>query len=314
MKLGVAVVYLVRDGNERLFDLHLEYLGRHTGVAYTVYACVNRLAPDLRAGLRRRPEVKALELPATELRRSEEHAYFLEGAIEAALADGCSHVAVFHVDSFPIRAGWAPEIAAALSPERPFAAAVRDAHLDAKPFTAFMLLRADFLRDRRPRLLLSAGERESADYRRYRRRFRHHPDSGVGYGLLAFRDGLEWLRLERSNRAEDHPQLGSIYGDTVFHLGAAAWEKKDFPGSRGPTRTLDARARLGPRLARVLPERLRARVKRLASVTMPALDLERKYAANEASFEAVRSKLFADPESYLAYLRFGRPGAPGDGG
>lgn len=305
MKLGIAVVYLVRDGNERLLELHLESIRRHTGVPYVIYASANRLAAGMQATLRRRPEVRILDLPATALRTSEEHAWYLEQLIAAALDDGVSHVAVFHVDSFPVRPGWAQETAAALSERRPFAAAVRDTRFDDKPFTAFMLMQSEFLRRWRPHFLLDGEERRSAAYRSYRRRFPHHPDSGVGFGLLAYREGLEWLRLERSNRGEDHAHFGSVYGDAVFHLGAAAWRRKDFPGSRGPTGVLDLRARLGPVLGGVLPAGARAWLKRVMSRAVPALDIEAKYAANEAAFEAVRQRLLADSDAYLAHLRFG---------
>ncbi|TAM47899.1 MAG: hypothetical protein EPN53_10980 [Acidobacteria bacterium] len=305
MKLGIAVVYLVREGNERLLDLHLESIRKHTDVPYAIYAGANRLGAGMRETLRRRPEVRILDLPVTALRTSEEHAFYLEQLIAAALDDGVSHVAVFHVDSFPIRPGWATETAAALSDGRPFAAAVRDVRFDDKPFTAFMLIRSEFLREARPRFLLDGEERRSAAYRGYRRRFPHHPDSGVGFGFLAYREGLEWLPLERSNRGEDHAHFGSIYGDTVFHLGAAAWRRKDFPGSRGPTTLLDLRARLGPALGRALPAGVRARLKRATSRAVPALDIEAKYAANEAAFEFVRQRLLADPEAYVDHLRFG---------
>ncbi|HQT95487.1 MAG: hypothetical protein B7Z68_01400 [Acidobacteria bacterium 21-70-11] len=305
MKLGIAVVYLVREGNERLLDLHLESIRRHTGVPYVIYASANRLAAGMQATLRRRPEVRALDLPATALRTSEEHAWYLEQLIAAALDDGVTHVAVFHVDSFPVRPGWAQETAEALSERRPFAAAVRDTRCDDKPFTAFMLMQGKFLRERRPHFLLDGGERRSAAYRKYRRRFPHHPDSGVGFGLLAYREDLEWLRLERSNRGEDHAHFGSIYGDTVFHLGAAAWRRKDFPGSRGPTGLLDLRARLAPMLGHALPGRARRALKGWMSRAVPALDIEAKYAVNEAAFEAVRQRLLADPDAYLAHLRSG---------
>ncbi len=305
MRLAVVAVYMVREGSERLLDLHLEYVRRHTAAPFAIYGCTNRLAPALRSRLASLPEFEAVELPATGLRKSEEHAHYLERLIDAALADGATHVAVLHVDSFPVRSGWAENLAGRLGPSRPFAAAVRDARLDRKPFTAGMLVAADFLREHRPRFLLDDGERASSAYRAYRKRFRHHPDSGVGYGLLAFRDGLDWVALERSNRGEDHCHFGSVYGDTFFHLGAAAWKRKDFPGSRGPSAALDVRAGLSSRLSRFLPRRVRVGIKRVVNRRLPALDIGRKYAMNEAAFRAVRERLFADPESYIRYLRFG---------
>jgi hypothetical protein len=38
---------------------------------------------------------------------------------------------------------------------------------------------------------------------------------------------------------------------------------------------------------------------------VPALDIEARYAVNEAVFEAVRQKLLADPDGYLDHLWFG---------
>jgi hypothetical protein len=305
MRLGIVAVYMVREGSERLLDLHLDYIRAHTAAPFALYGCVNRLAPALRGRLASLPEFRTVDLPATDLRKSEEHAHYLERLIGAALADGATHVAVLHVDSFPVRTGWEGELAGRLSPTRPFAAAVRDGRLDRKPFTAGMLIASDFLRERRPRFLLDDRERASTAYKSYRRRFRHHPDSGVGYGFLAYREGLDWVALERTNRGEDHRHFGSVYGDTFFHLGAAAWGRKDFPGSRGPTAALDARARLSGRVSGWVPRRLRIGIKRMVNRALPALDLGRKYAANEEAFRAVRDRLFADPESYLRYLRFG---------
>jgi hypothetical protein len=90
-----------------------------------------------------------------------------------------------------------------------------------------------------------------------------------------------------------------------FHLGAAAWKRKDFPGSRGPTAALDVRTRLPSRLSRLIPERVRIGIKRAVNRTVPVLDIGRKYAANERAFEIVRTRLFSDPDSYISYLRFG---------
>jgi len=305
MKLGVVAVYMVRPENERLLDLHLDSLRAHTAAPFAIYGCVNRLEPALRGRLAALPEFESVAIPDTALRKSEEHAYYLERLIDAAVGDGATHVAVLHVDSFPVRSGWDADLADRLSVSRPFAAAVRDSRLDRKPFTAGMLIASDFVRERRPSFLLDDEERASAAYRAYRRRFRHHPDSGVGYGFLAFRDGLDWVALERTNRGEDHCHFGSVYGDTFFHLGAAAWKRKDFPGSRGPTATVDVRARLAPRLSSMIPAGMRVAIKRALNRTVPALDLGRKYAANEEAFNAVRDRLFSDPDSYIRYLRFG---------
>jgi hypothetical protein len=50
---------------------------------------------------------------------------------------------------------------------------------------------------------------------------------------------------------------------------------------------------------------VRIGIKRAVNRTVPALDIGRKYAANERAFEIVRTRLFSDPDSYISYLRFG---------
>ncbi len=304
MRLGIAVVYLVTGGNEGLLRLHLDRIAAHTRAQYTLYAGANRLRSDLREELGRRGHVRLCDLPATAARESAEHAFYLERLMAAAAGDGATHVAVLHVDSFPLRDGWDAELAGALSPSRPFAAAVRDAEVDRKPFTACLFATADFVR-RGPRLLLTDEERRSVPYRRYRREHPHHPDSGVGWGLLAFREGLDWLRLERTNAAEDHCHFGSVYGDLVFHLGAASWERKDFPVRREPTRGLALRRALAAAGRAVAPAPVRKAVKRALAGAVPALDIERKYETNERAFASVRDRLLADPERYLRLLRSG---------
>ena len=305
MKLGLVVVYLVSEGNEGLLDLHLERIARHTRMPHTIYAAAARLRPDLRERLAARPGVRICTLAPTAERKSAEHAHYLERLSEIALEDGASHVAMLHVDSFPIRDGWDETLASSLTPERPFAAAVRDLAVDDKPFTACLFSGAEFLRRWQPRLLLSDAERRSATYRRYRRRHPHHPDSGVGFGLLAFRHGLEWVRLERTNRGEDHGHFGAIHGDLVFHLGAASWRRKDFPARREPTAALALRRRLAAVGRRLLPRPAREPLKSALGSLAPALDIERKYDGNEAAFAAVRDRLLEDPEGYLRYLRDG---------
>lgn len=305
MRLGIAVVYLVPEGNEPLLDLHLERLVRHTRLPFTVYGVVNRPAPWLARRLSL-PFVRICEVPTTDRRGPAEHAHYLDRLLLEAVRDGATHVATLHVDSFPVQDGWADELAAQLDPGMPFAAAVRDERVDFKPFTAAILARAEFLEHHRPTLLLSRQTRATRAYRRYRRAFPHHPDSGVGWGFTAWQDGLDWLPLRRTNGGQDHTHFGTIHGDTVFHLGAASWARKDFPGSVAPTPALRWRARLAPAFRRLLPAAARERLKDEVSRRLPLLDNERTYRANEEAFLSVKQRLLADPEGYLRFLRFGR--------
>ena len=187
MRLGIVAVYLVTPGNERLLDLHLEYVERTTSVPYTIFAAAPRLEPGLRERLAAAPRVTIVEMPASELRGPEEHACYLERLVAAALADGVSHVVTLHVDSFPIRRGWETEMAARLDDRCPFAAVVRDDEVDRKPCTAFIFAESAFLAAHRPTFLLPAAILESAEFARYARRFRALRDSGIGYGFAAWR-------------------------------------------------------------------------------------------------------------------------------
>jgi hypothetical protein len=306
VRVGIAVVYLVTPGNERLLDLHLEYIERHTTVPYAIYGAAARLDPELRARLARTPHVRLLDLPATGLRGPEEHAYYLDLLVAAAADDGVSHVVTLHVDSFPIRPGWAEVVAAELSESRPLAAAMRDDELDQKPFTAFLCARRELIERHRPTFLLEPAALRSAGYRRYRRRYRVHPDSGVGYGYAAWSAGLEWYPLRRSNRGEDHGHFGSIHGDLAFHLGAAAWAKKDYPGSRRERAAWGIQGLLAGAVGRALPARARESLRRTLVSRLPVLGSEPRYQANEEAFLAVRERLFADPDGYIEFLRTGR--------
>jgi hypothetical protein len=305
MRLGIAVVYLVSERNKPLLDLHLERIVRHTRVPFTIFGVVNRPAPWLENKLSL-PFVRLCELPPTEERGPAEHSYYLDRLLLEAARDGVTHVATLHVDSFPVRDGWAEELSAQLDSRAPFAAAVRDEGVDCKPFTSAILARADFLGRHRPTLLLSPEAMAAREYRRYRREFPHHPDSGVGWGFTAWRHGLTWLPLKRSNRGQDHIHFGSIHGDTFFHLGAASWTRKDFPGSVAPTAALRLRARLAPILRRLLPTSAREQLSSGIGRRFPRLDTARTYRANEEAFEKVRARLLADPEGYVNFLRFGQ--------
>jgi hypothetical protein len=105
VKLGVVAVYLFGEEVEPLLGVHLRQIEKTTHAPYTIYGSVNRLAPTLRRQLETAPRVKTFELPATELRGGREHAYYLDELVQIAVDDGSTHIAVLHLDSFPIRPG-----------------------------------------------------------------------------------------------------------------------------------------------------------------------------------------------------------------
>ena len=222
MKLGIAVVYLVSKENEKLLDLHLSQIQRHTQVPYTIYGSTNRLLPQFRKKLERHPKVKLCECPTTDLRGAAEHSFYLERLVRTAIEDGSSHVVTLHVDSFPIRPGWAEELAEKLSDSQAFATP------SYRAYTACLFFHQDFYLKYQPTFLLSEADRSSERYEEFCREFEHIPDSGIGYCFKAFSEGVSWYPLEESSKGD--PRFGffsTIYGNLVFHLSSAAYSEND---------------------------------------------------------------------------------------
>jgi len=298
MRLGIAVVYMVLPGEEELVDLHLRQIERCTRVPFTVYAAANRLPADLRDRLAAKPYVQVCSIPATDLRSSLEHAYYLERLIATAIEDDVTHVVTLHVDSFPIRSGWVTDLAAKLSSRYSFAAIVRDEARDPKPMTACLFFPREFYVRYQPKLLLLRAAMRSAVRQEYVRRLANPKESGTGYGFLAFKEGLQWFPLRRTNLREDHYYFGSIHEDLIFHLGAAASESRGFPGAREYVWMQRARQKVSVLLPRVIRKFLKA--------VIPQGLLFPESPAHRRAYSSVREALIADPDGYLQYLRTGR--------
>ena len=206
MNLGIAVVYLVTERNGPLLDLHLGQIEKNTQCPYKIYGSANRLAPQFLPILEQNPKVKVCDCETyegTHRKRRYEHTFYLEQLIRIAIEDNVTHVAILHVDSFPVRPGWAMELAGRLSDRCVVAAIMRDEKIDQKPMTAGIVFGRDFYLDWHPRLLLNKEERSSDLYERYSQRHPHKTDSGIGYGFMVFTQGLSWYPLLRSNKGGD---------------------------------------------------------------------------------------------------------------
>ena len=294
MKLGIAVVYMVLPGDAKLIDLHLRYIERCTQVPFTIYAAANRLSPDLRDHLAAKPYVRVCSIPTTDRRGSLENAYYLERLIATAIGDDVTHVATFHVDSFPIRTGWATDLEQAISRDYAFAAVVREDLLDRKPMTACLFFPRGFYIRHRPKLLLSREAMRSGTGRQYASGIANPMESGTGYGYVAFREGLQWHPLERTNAKEDHHYFGSIHGDLVFHLGSSAAKLRSFSGARDYRRFRYIRQKA----AGLLPRR----VKTLLRCLIPQRILFPESPSQQRVHSEIKEALLADPETYLARL------------
>jgi hypothetical protein len=311
MKVGIVVVYLVSEENEKLLDIHLSQIEEHTHTPYAIYASVNRLLPRFRQRLERSTKVKICECPTTELRDREEHSFYLDYLVRHAVEDGVSHVVTLHVDSFPVRSDWIEVLTGKLS-DSCVLVAIQESKESVLPSTACMMFHRDFYLKYRPTFLPSNEDRALPEFISFMEEFDQTVHSGTGYTFKAYLNGLSWHHMLRSNQGEDHHIIGSVYDDLIFHLGAATRSMKhfraDFP-KRRERKVRDASRRILKQLGNVVftqraYENVRALVpRRVVGYFVPQIGA---HEANQNAYEYVRASLLEDPESYLAYLRTGK--------
>ncbi len=288
MKLGIVVVYLVAEDDDKLLDLHLAQIQKHTSIPYIIYAGTNRLLPKFIARLQERPEVKICSLDSADLRNAAENSFYLEQLVKIAIDDVATHVVTLHPDSFPIRDGWAQKLSSEVD-GKAFAT------VDRGPYTACLFFARDFYLNHQPHFLLSDAEHSSAAYEEFSRRHKHVVHSGVGYLYRAFADGLRWHSLTESNLKD---AFGIVYDGLVFHLHGNARLDLVPPGLLN-TRT-SARMLLNMRalVRNVIPGRARRVLwdnfgDSLTLVDKPAMQL-------------AKQKLLENPDAYFARMRVGK--------
>ena len=211
--LGIVVAYMVGDGGEGLIDVHLDRIERHTRVPYVIHGSTNRLIAGSRRRLARRPHVRLHDLPPTNLRGSEEHSGYLEPLVSYAIADGATHIAILHVDSFPVRDDWVGTIVGTLSNT------VALATIEGVD-TACLVFHRDFYLEHRPRFLVPREAQQTYAYSAFCRSTGvqlHH--SGTGLAFAAHQLGLSWHAMRAT--ARDRASGAAIYDDVVFHLKGA---------------------------------------------------------------------------------------------
>lgn len=336
MKLGIVVVYLVSEENEKLLDLHLNQIERYTKVPYTLYGSVNRLLPQFLHKLQQHPKVKICECPTTDLRGAEEHSFYLEHLVKEAIEDGASHIVTLHVDSFPIRSGWVEELANKLSNSCMLATVTFGA------YTACLFFQRGFYLKCHPTFLLSETERLSEKYMQFRQEFEHLLHSGIGYCFKAYSERFTCSLLRETNKSNTrYGFFNNIYDDIIFHLGSAAYsENNESPKNAVVLKKSSSPPPLqrGQEAIRlIIPEPIRQWVCSSLGMAINRIFLEsifsyiRKHQraletisfiipkkamswvwnhfgiplSSKPAFEFARKQLLEDPESYLNYLRTG---------
>jgi hypothetical protein len=299
MKLGIVVVYLFGAQNERLLDLHVRQIEKHTQVPYNIYGSVNRLLPQYRQKLEEHSQIQVCECPGTDLRGGEEHAYYLDHLVEMAILDGASHVVSLHLDSFPVRSGWARELAGRLSPTRVLATLDRIS-------TACLFFHREFFLQHRPTFRLPVDDLASSKYRQYVREWDPLQHSGVGYGFKAYSEGLSWYYLTLSTEGTDASSFGRVYDDLIFHLRGAT-----FLGERPvPALGILEEPRYGSFIDRayrmtnaIIPVRAKEFLRTELRTPIEQLVHRPRAGAQRPQLEQAREELIEDPDAYLDQLR-----------
>lgn len=311
MKVGIIVVYLVSEANEKLLDLHLSHIEKHTQVPYLIYASVNRLLPRFRRKLEQHSKVKVCQCPTTDLRGREEHSFYLEHLVRNAIEDGSSHIVTLHVDSFPISSGWIEELADKLSDSCVLAGIQAEEDYLMMPNTACLFFNRDFYLNYRPTFLPSREDLSTREYQSYLEQCGHKIHSGSGYTFIASLHGLSWHPMRRTNKGEDHHRLGGLYDDLVFHLGAAARRDKSFSGDEKWITTVKSKNVIRNTVLKLGSLLLSQKAKQRAREIIPKQIIwlfepgQKLVDENIEIFESIRNRLTEDPEAYFNYLRTG---------
>jgi len=238
MKLAIIVVYIINEANEKLLDIHLQQIEKNTPVPYTIY-CVVRSAPKIRKKLKANPKIKIFDINRawTKNRKQQasyEHSIYLRKLTDIAVKDDITHIAVFHADSFPVRP-WI-HLADKLNEQCVLTAIAREEDNDRKPHCSFMFFTKDFYAKYKPTYRLSKKVMKTGTYQAYCavNDDKIVGDTGVGFGYRLFLEQLNWHQLRRTNEYEDHEIMGGIYGEVIFHLGAAIRKiaRKDYKESQ----------------------------------------------------------------------------------
>jgi hypothetical protein len=303
--LALLVVYVIRDDDgERLLQIHLDRIRRHTTVPYRIYAATPRVTPAAAATLAAAADVEVCDTPPCAEFGSREHAHHLDALLARAQADGPTHIGTLDLDSFPITTGWHDGVLEG-APAPGIAAVLRRENLDTVlTHPSGLLLPADFVAAHP--FSFTPDSDGTPEFRRFLRTTGQPADTGIRLAYLLHREGIPWRALERSNRHDLHPVIAGVYADAIFHVGGglrtATRFRRDLAASRVHRLTRPIERVPTPR-----PELKRAKTALLDTIRRRP---ERAFVArNRRAAETARRCLDEDADAFVAYL-LGRGPAP----
>ena len=277
MKLGIVVVYYLKDSDLSLLQLHLSKIYKHTKTNFEIFAGNNGLQPAAKDLLEKTPHLKIYNPPVKQLinlrlRLNLHHqvSKFTDYLVQKAAEAGSNNIVIMHPDSFPVCDGWDLVLAERLSDKYVLSAILRKENYDTVlTFPACIFFTAYFYLDYKPSMIPV----DSYEYKEFLTTNNQVADCGIGYSFTLHQAGLCWHPLLRSNQIDEHPIVGGIYGDLIFHLGGGSRKKLYYRKDRLQTND-------------------KVKRKEMATVNMNAL-------------EETKQRLTIDPDAYLNYLRFG---------
>jgi hypothetical protein len=198
-------------------SIQMDHLRRHTPPGFTVCAYGNNIMPEHEAFLRSCPEVQ-MWTSTMPLLRKLRNAWPARNWLIRQVHKKFRYLVMLDSDAFPIADGWLERYIGMLDDARPLVAVQRlevgETHSD----RCFMVFSAEGWRrhyfDFSPMGALDPGGNISAE-------------------LEA--EGLDWTRLNRTNRWNPHPLIAGIYDHTIYHHAAGT----RLPNVRGNTHLRD---------------------------------------------------------------------------
>lgn len=284
MHLAILVVYVFDDARLPLFDYHLARLRRHTDVPFRIFAAAHKVTGAARQRLEAIPEITVVDCaPPVPMGVRDEHSHCLDRLAAHAMQGPYTHFASLHLDSFPVRDGWAKALAGAAT----------DPDLSAivpNGYSAGLFWTRAFYERLAPTMLVTAAERQTAQFQAFKATYPayDHVETGLGYIYTAWREGVPWRAVTTDGDRK-------IYEGVLFHLVAGTWRtwSETLPIRRDPVTRL-----VWPVVRRVcqpMPRHTRARVREWFA------DKDRVF--RDGSVNQKRAELAAlvrDPEGFVA--------------
>lgn len=295
MKIGILVIYLVDEDNEKLLDIHLDYINKYTESPFKIYAGVNLLLPKFKNKLENINFIKSFNLnpyigPDDPQRGTKEQTHYLEQLIKLAYSDGVTYIAVMHPDSFPIKDGWDTHFISKLNQEWKLIS-------NYPAMSACMFFELQTYINSGFTLLPKKEELISDSWKNFQsiNKTPHLIETGMGMAYQIEKKNQLWYKMNRTNYRQYHDYFAGIFDERIFHLGSAS-EYKNRPMRDYKSKSVSQNIRR--KFANILPTTLKTIIKN----AIPDKVLFPEIKRNQNTFSEIRDNLLNNTDSFFKYL------------